>query len=298
MSPRALILSALVFGACGAGLTRAPRGESPTAARRTFPVPTLDASVTLHAGSGVALTTGAPATPVSVSSGEDPASVSEDAPSALLDLPVPGHRAATVVAPASPRGRRPVVVAAHGNYDRPEWQCRVWQRVVAGRAFVLCLRGVPRADAPPRDPRFTYDDGRALAREIDAGLAALEARFPDAVDTGPVIFAGFSLGATLGMAYLRVGRPVTLAVMVEGAASSWTDRAIRDFAARGGKGVLFACGQSACVREGRRAAERLRRAGLAAGVAYGRNAGHLYWGPVLGAVQRAFPALAAADTRL
>lgn len=222
----------------------------------------------------------------------------EDRPSTLIDLPVPGHGAAVVSAPSEATGRLPVVVAAHGNFDRPEWQCRVWQRLVEGRAFVLCPRGVARDDAPRRDPRFTYSNGRALLREIDAGVAALRARFGDTVDTGPVIFSGFSLGAILGVAYVRVGRPVSIAVMIEGAAEQWTERMIHDFAAGGGRGVLFACGQSDCAREGRRGATRLRRAGIAAGVAYGRNAGHLYWGPVLSAMQRAFPAMGDADPRL
>lgn len=42
--------------------------------------------------------------------------------SGYFDLAVPGFGEAVVYAPQG-EGPRVVVVAAHGNYDRPEWQC-------------------------------------------------------------------------------------------------------------------------------------------------------------------------------
>src|SRR5262245_33853722 len=48
----------------------------------------------------------------------------------FVDLPVEGHGAAVVSLPRGARDKRPVVIATHGNYDRPEWQCEVWREIV------------------------------------------------------------------------------------------------------------------------------------------------------------------------
>ncbi|MFO0629741.1 MAG: hypothetical protein U0325_29465 [Polyangiales bacterium] len=216
------------------------------------------------------------------------------APPGLVALPVPGFGAAVVVEAAPRATPRPVLIAAHGNFDHPEWQCRVWARVVAGRAFVLCPRGIPRRDAP----RFTYGNSVALTREIEAGLRALDARYAGRVTTSPVIYAGFSLGAILGVDYLRRGRPVSVAVLLEDSVDRWTPSLSRTFVARGGRGVLFGCGTPGCVRVARAVTARLRAAGIAAGIADGRPAGHTYWGPMLPALRGAFARLADADPRL
>lgn len=215
-------------------------------------------------------------------------------PTGLVELPVRGFGAAVVVEATPERRDAPVLIAVHGNFDHPEWQCRVWARVVAGRAFVLCPRGIPRRDAP----RFTYRNSVALAREIEAGLLALEARYAGRVTTSPVIYAGFSLGAILGADYLRRGRPVSLAILLEDAEDRWSPTLLRAFVARGGRGVLFGCGTPGCVRIARRITARLRSSGVAAGVVDGRPAGHTYWGPMLTALRGAFPHLADADPRL
>jgi hypothetical protein len=207
---------------------------------------------------------------------------------------VRGFGSAVVVEAAPGDAPRPVLIAAHGNFDLPEWQCRVWARVVAGRAFVLCPRGIRRRDAP----RFTYANSVALTREVEAGLVALEARYAGRVTTAPVIYAGFSLGAILGADYLRRGRPVTVAVLLEDAEDRWSPTLLRTFVARGGRGVLFGCGTSGCVRAARRITARLRASGVAAGIADGRPAGHTYRGPMLTALRGAFPLLADADPRL
>lgn len=219
-------------------------------------------------------------------------------PSPIVELLVPGFGPAVVVEAAREGGPRPVVIAVHGNFDRPEWQCRVWDRVVEGRAFVLCPRGIARRDAPRGDPRLTFADSRALMREVEAGLLALDTRYPGRVMEGPVIYAGYSLGAILGVDYIRRGRPVSVAVLIEDAVDRWSPALTRTFVARGGRGVLFACGGPGCVRVARRVSARLRGAGIAAGVAYGGRAGHVYWGPVLTALRREFPRLDAADPRL
>ena len=55
---------------------------------------------------------------------------------AVHALEVPGFRAAAFVTPDAP-GQRPVVIGLHGNFDRPEWMCAAWARIVAGRRVAL-----------------------------------------------------------------------------------------------------------------------------------------------------------------
>src|SRR5258708_1577019 len=111
----------------------------------------------------------------------------------IVALPVPGFPAAVVSVPLGATSRRPIVVATHGIWDFPEGLCDNWRWIVGDRAWVLC----PRGDSMP-DKTFRYRSGPALASEIDAGVAALALRYPGYVDDGPMLYAGFSLGAILG----------------------------------------------------------------------------------------------------
>src|SRR5262249_55394568 len=123
-----------------------------------------------------------------------------EAAAPFVSLAVEGFGDAVVSVPIGADGKRPIVIATHGNYDRPEWQCEVWRELVQARAFVLCPRGVARADSPSHDEvRFTYANNRALEREVTAALAALRARFAEFADDGAVVWTGFSLGAIMGV---------------------------------------------------------------------------------------------------
>ena len=207
----------------------------------------------------------------------------------LVALAVAPFRDAIVSLPVGATSARPVVVAAHGNYDRPEWQCGVWRGIVGDRAFVLCPRGIARTDSPgPDDVRFTFAGVEALAREIDAGLAALRARFGPHVAEGPMLYAGFSLGAILGVPFAaRDPSRFPRAVLVEGGHDAWTAAVARGYRARGGRRVLFACGQPGCVVDAKPAAARLVKAGVETRTVLGPGVGHGYDGPVAAEVGRA-----------
>ena len=232
-----------------------------------------------------------------------PAPKKLDAGAPLVDLAVPGHADAVTWIPIGAASPRPVVIAAHGNYDRPEWQCQVWGGVLGERAFVLCPRGIPRPDSPaPDDIRFTYADNRALEREIDAGLEALRARFPDHAGADPVLYTGFSLGAIMGVAILsRRPERFTRAVLVEGGHDKWTPAAAAAFAsadaAARGRRVLFACGQKPCAFEAKRPAAILERAGVATKIVHGPGVGHGYGGAVADAIAAELPWLLEGDAR-
>ena len=216
-----------------------------------------------------------------------------------MALDVKGFDEAIASLPLGARGKRPVIIATHGNYDRPEWQCEVWREIVGDRAFVLCPRGTRRPDSPSAsDVRFTYDSNQALEREVDAALAALASAYPDHVDAERPIYAGFSLGAIMGVS-IASRRPGTYprAVLVEGGHDKWTPTSAKAFVDGGGRRVLFVCSQAWCAGDARLAASRLTRAGAEVKVVRGPDVGHRYDGPTAETTKEALPWLLEGDER-
>jgi len=216
----------------------------------------------------------------------------------LISLPVDGYGSAVVSLPLGASGPRPVLVATHGNYDRPEWQCQEWRQVVENRAFVLCPRGYARSDSPgPDDVRFTYANNQALGSELDAALAALQARFGAHVDRGPLVYTGFSLGATMGVAIAtRAPARQPVLVLVEGG-SEWTWGRAKAFAAGGGRRVLFACSQKGCTVAARQAASKLEAVKVGTRIVEKGGLGHSYGGPLNDPIREALPWLLEGDER-
>lgn len=210
----------------------------------------------------------------------------------LAPLAVPGFADAVVSLPLGTTKRRPIIVACHGNYDRPEWQCATWRSILGdARAFVLCPRGIARPDSPSADDtRFTYASADAMTKELDAGLASLRAKYGEFVDEGPMIYTGFSLGAIYGVSYvLRDPSRFPRLVLTEGSHGNWTPSAVNAFAKKGGERVLFACGQPSCVTMATTVANVMKKVTLDAKVVHGKGVGHGYTGPVADEIQALLP---------
>jgi hypothetical protein len=204
-----------------------------------------------------------------------------DAAGPLIPLSVPSFRDAVVSVPLGATEPRPIVVALHGNFDRPEWQCEVWRGVTKGFPFVLCPRGIPRPDAPPPLDRWTYGKGTDVRREIDAALSALTARFGAHVAALPLVYAGFSLGAIVGVGIVsEAPSRFPRAVLTEGGHSAWTRERALGYARAGGRRVLFACGQPSCKIEAARPEKLLTQAGIEVRRVYGDERAHTYDGKV------------------
>jgi predicted esterase len=216
----------------------------------------------------------------------------------VVALEVPGFRPATLVVPSGATSKRPVVVALHGNFDRPEWQCGVWQAVTDDGAFVLCPRGIPRRDAPAALDRWEYASAKAMRTELEAGLLALRARFPDFVDDGPIVFIGFSLGAIYGASLVHA-EPARFSrvVFIEGGVSTWTPASAKKFSQAGGQRLIMACGQPDCLSRVKRLAPSLERAGLATRVGGSAKAGHTYDGEVADVVRENWSWFVEGDAR-
>jgi len=216
----------------------------------------------------------------------------------LVALDVPGFQPAVVSVPVSTKRPRPIILALHGNYDRPEWQCGVWNEVARERAFVLCPRGIPRRGAPAAEDRWEYASARAMKSEIEAAVAALRARFAEFVAEGPLMFIGFSLGAGYGAPLVQAEPELyPRAIFIEGGVSAWSVAAAKRFARAGGKRLILACGQAGCLTQVKQLGPALTRAGLDTRVGGSPSAGHTYDGPVAQVVSDNWDWLTADDQR-
>lgn len=221
-----------------------------------------------------------------------PALAPLEAASALVPLPVPGFGEAVVSLPLGASTPRAVVLALHGNFDRPEWQCEVWRRITRGEVFVLCPRGVARTDVPKELDRWEWGSVAKTKSELVAALAALGARYRDHVKPGPRVFTGFSLGAILGARLLQDPElELGAAVLIEGGYKGWTVAKVKSLKPRLGR-VLFACGQTDCRNAYRyQLGQIFQRAELPSSGVADVKAGHTYDDPLAALIQAEWPAV-------
>jgi hypothetical protein len=235
-------------------------------------------------------------TPSASAAGDEPKLAAEKPIDALA---VAGFGEAVVSIPIGARERRPVVVAAHGNYNRPEGLCETWRTIVGDGAFVVCPRGKLRKDSPaPPDQRFTYDDGPALVREIDADLEALRLKFGAFVDEGAMIYVGFSLGAHLAP-YVSSREPARFpyVIQIEGGTDRWVPDTLDKFSKGGGKRVLFVCAHPDCLDDVPFSISRLEAVGIKSEAVIGNPVGHRYDGSVAETTKGALAWLLDGDAR-
>ena len=210
-------------------------------------------------------------------------------------LEVPGFSAALVSLPKSDRPA-PVVIVTHGAGGTTEAHCALWQRITQGNAVLLCVRGRPRSQNPA-DGEY-YPDHLELERETFAALAALNREYAPQIAAGPVLYAGFSQGATMG-ALMLVGHSseVTRLVLVEGGFADWSVARAREFREHGGERVLFVCGRKECAEAARKSAYWFKLAGVPAQLEYVHGAGHSHDARIEARVVTAWRWLTAGDAR-
>ncbi len=213
--------------------------------------------------------------PVTVDGGEAKAPI--PIPRKVTALRVKGYLDASHVGPADASIPPPLVVVLHGNYDRPEWECDLWSRILDGKAWVLCTRGVRREGTTIGEDRWTYPTFVYAKAELAAAIAVLRERHGGAIAEGVYLLAGMSLGSALArdMALEDPSRYPRL-VLVEGGNSGWTEPAVEGFAERGGEQVVFACGQKGCADRARSVVAALEKVGTKARLVYDPSAGHNY----------------------
>jgi predicted esterase len=161
----------------------------------------------------------------------------------LIELDVPGFGKSSLAVPLGAKAPRSIVIALHGSADRPEWACAALRSVAGPAPFVLCPRGVPRADFASNDARYTFGSADDTARELRAALAELKRRYDAYVAPGPVVFAGFELGADQ-VAFIAPQEPAFFSrlLLIEPSPASWSTSQASLFGPAGGQRVLFAFG--------------------------------------------------------
>ncbi len=158
-------------------------------------------------------------------------------------LAVPGFLPAEVALPLGARAARPLLIAIHGDADRPEWQCGSYRGVVRSKAFILCPRGVARDGGE----RFTLASESDTAAELRAALRQLKKRYGAHVARGDVVLAALGPGVQHALA-LAVEDPSFFArlVLVDGSTRALTSAVATRFGQRGGRRVLVLCTPAAC----------------------------------------------------
>jgi pimeloyl-ACP methyl ester carboxylesterase len=215
-----------------------------------------------------------------------------------IDLPVEGFGAAALSVPLGAKEARPVVIALHGSGDRADWQCGTWTGITNGYPFVVCPRGVPRPHNPGEVETFNYGSFADTERELRGALRALKRRFGDYVAPGPVVLAGFSLGATLSV-LIAQEEPSYFSklVLIEGAYEHWSSHDAAVFAKRGGQKLLVVCAQAGCEAAAQRAVLFTKRAAADADFVYPGPLGHMLDGRVASAIKTRFAWLVEDDPR-
>jgi pimeloyl-ACP methyl ester carboxylesterase len=232
----------------------------------------------------------------SPSASSAPSEPNEPSPSApTIALDVPDFSPAVVRFPDG-AAKAPVLVVTHGAGGTPEAHCDLWSRISNGKVILLCVRG--RARSPlPADGDY-YPDHPTLERETFAALTALRARFAARIADGPVFYAGFSQGATMGALMLvEHASEITRLVLVEGGFSDWNVARAREFKARGGERVLFVCGRKECAEPARNAVHWFKDAGVAAQLEYVKGAGHSHDARVEARIAALYPWFTEGDAR-
>lgn len=146
--------------------------------------------------------------------------------------------------PVGARERRPVVVGIHGSRDRHDATCARWRRTFAGWAFVVCPQGVPYRGG------LAWGSPLVMAERIDRALAALRERYGAFVAEGPVVYAGWSLGATRGPAAVGARPGVFEPIVLAEAGHTRIDAAASLGSLRKGRAshLLVACATKRCAR--------------------------------------------------
>ncbi len=200
-----------------------------------------------------------------------------------------GHEA-YITPPIGTREPRPLIVAVHGAGDRAEWSCGGWRMVASEYAFVVCPQGL-KMDAM----RFGWDSAETIRKRVRLAIAAARARFGEYIAPGPIVFVGFSQGATLAApTLLDPEQPFPAIALAEGGYNVIQNPAtLKRLADQGVQRVLLACGTPGCFTTMKASVPHFERAGLGVLIGGDPVAGHNLNGEMQAGLQRVWPAFVA-----
>src|SRR5258706_338011 len=163
------------------------------------------------------------------------------------------------------------VVGVHGAGDRAEWSCGGWRLASQASAFVTCPQGVKLSP-----DTYAWASPKMLGDRVEAALRLTRARYDRYLDPGPMIFAGFSQGASFAEPFLRRNAArFPIVILAEGGYQAAHSFAFaKAFRAAGGRRIVLACGTPACFRSANSSKKLLERAGLEVLIVGDAKAGH------------------------
>lgn len=201
-----------------------------------------------------------------------------------------GDEEVVVTPPLGATVARPLVVGVHGAGDRPEWSCGGWRLGSLANSFVACPHG-----SKSSADRYAWASAAQLAARVEVAVTQTRARFGAYVDQGPLIYAGFSQGATLAEPLLlEHAARFPIAILAEGGyALTRSPSFARAFREKGGRRLVLVCGTRACFQNARAARKGLEHAGLQVLVVGDEQAGHNLNERMQKALQSAWPEISA-----
>ena len=208
---------------------------------------------------------------------------------------LPDDHVAFVSVPLGATEPRPLMVGMHGAGDRPEWACGGYRAATEAFPFIICPRGVSEG---PSSQKYVTPTAAWIEQDVTAAIKALRARFGGYVADGPLLYAGFSLGASRG-ARVIAGRAATfpVALLIEGAYAELTPELCRQYAAGGGRRVMLGCGQAGCKARFAGAERALRAAGIDVKILDAQTGRHNLDGAMMRELHDAWPWLVSDDPR-
>ncbi|MBX3222962.1 MAG: hypothetical protein KF795_20795 [Labilithrix sp.] len=240
-----LRFTALSFGAFLALTTACARADAPRPARGAA------------LGPATAARSAAPSTPA-----PDPPAL-EGAPLERIELG--GGEIAWLALPVGARDKRAIVVGVHGAGDRPDWSCAEWKEVTAGWALVVCPQATRvHPDSTATNRSFVWGSSEAIASQAERAVATVRARYADWIADGPLIYGGWSQGATLASQVVaaRPGVYDRVALVEVGHTPLDASAVAASFAGAGVRRAVVSCSSSKCRSFAQAFTSAARRRGL------------------------------------
>jgi hypothetical protein len=183
-----------------------------------------------------------------------------------------------------------LVIGVHGAGDRSDWACGGWRLGSAVSAIIACPRGSKLGGST-----FAWSSATAIEAGVEHALEVVRARLGRYVADEPLIFAGFSQGATLAEPILRKhATRFPIAILAEGGYRTTESASFaRSYRAAGGRRIVLLCGTPSCFHSAGRAQPLLERQGVEALVIGDPKASHNLNRELQQALQAAWPKIVA-----
>jgi pimeloyl-ACP methyl ester carboxylesterase len=181
--------------------------------------------------------------------------------------------------PVGARDKRAVFVGVHGAGDRPDWSCSEWMATLAYWAFVVCPQGFVH---PVDKSAFVWGSANAIADQAERAVAALRERYGDYIADGPLIYGGWSQGATLASQVITLKKGSYDRVVLVEVGHTPLDPAatVNSFVAAGIKRAVISCSSPNCRGFAQTFEAAAKRRGLPARTNDVGNRGHWFDEPV------------------